>query len=159
MPMVILIVLGTSGVIGCLVSLFMLLFLSDKERSWKWMLPMSIIVGSLSIGWLCFSWDQEKSPVQYHYVDTMIDAKGDPQHYIYPRFFDERPQAVDVKSHVGLSCVLPEDTIVSVWKYNPWNKGVNWLNGTVLHCKVITPADPQYKNIKDKAVRKTLKEN
>jgi len=158
MPMVILVVLGLMCVIGLIVSLVMVFFVSDKERSWRWMLPLSIVIGLPSCSWLLLSWSQEKSPVQYHYIDTMVDTKGNPQHYIYPRFFDERPQVVDVKSHARLSCVLPEDTIVSVWKYNNWKNGINWLNGTVIRCEVITPSDPKYNKIKDKAVRKTLKE-
>jgi len=156
MPMIILMIFALFGGIGILVGFFTSL---AREPAGKWFLLIGMIFSLATIPWLCLSMGQDMVGPQYHYIDTMIDSKGVHQHYVYPKFFDEPPVVVDVKARAKLKIVLPEDTIVKVWKFNQWKNGINWMNDKDVLCEVITPLDKEYKNVKDKAVRHSLKEN
>jgi len=66
---------------------------------------------------------------------------------------------VDAKYVSGVKVALPPDSIAKVWRYDKWKCGLNWMNDGIIHCEIITPSDSEYKNVKDKAIRKTLKES
>jgi len=156
MPIVI---LAVFAIIGVLCFFIGMVGLVGRIPGTGWFVVVGMICSAATIPWLCLSMNQDMVGPQYHYIDTMVDSKGVHQHYIYPKFFDEKPIAVDVKARASLKIVLPEDTIVKVWKFNTWKNGINWMNGSIIYCEVITPLDKEYKNVKDKAIRKTLKEN
>lgn len=93
--------------------------------------------------WIVCSWEQD-SVEGFYLLQNNVEEDG-----AIKQFIKMGNEWDSYELPVSLNRVYSEFSIVKAWKYKPYSKGINWMNGHIVRIdpRVIVPSNPYYQEL------------
>jgi len=136
------------GVIAALAIFFLLvgaiIIITDQADVGLPFFIIAIVIIIFAGSWIYISYDQDIAYVNYQMSKRVLFDNGKQIDQVVT------VDGVIINLNKKYNCIIPEKSIVKVYRLNPWKNGIHWMNGSIDRCELHIPNSPEYKEALNK---------